>query len=401
MGSITSLSGRSASHGSGERDGSPVMADDPLETIDEHTRQLLGRRTGARRDRVWMLAGQLAGLRRGDGRTPLRAIRDDVRAALPLLTLAAWLVLVISRLAGSPRPGVLVVAGLWMIAVVTVPAARALVRVACRRATGYAQNTVIVGAGEVGQLICHELLDHPEYGANVVGFVDRAPMMRREDLPERLSVLGAPDRLPEIIERLGVERVVISFSREPVSELLALVRRLQSTNVQIDLVPRLFELVGSRASLNSVAGVPLIRLRPSRRPTLSRILKRGLDIVGAALALVVLSPLMAYVAARIRRDSPGPVLVRQTRLGPGAVEFTALNFRTTRTADDPSGESGRPSMSITPVLTADGLYSLVPAEAVTDTGQWLRRTGLDELPQLLNVLRGDIPLSAVRRHAMR
>ena len=89
MGSITSLSGRSASHGSGERDGSPVMADDPLETIDEHTRQLLGRRTGARRDRVWMLAGQLAGLRRGDARTPLRAIRDDVRAALPLLTLAA------------------------------------------------------------------------------------------------------------------------------------------------------------------------------------------------------------------------------------------------------------------------------------------------------------------------
>jgi FlaA1/EpsC-like NDP-sugar epimerase len=255
MGSITSLHGGSASRGAGEFDLSLLTPDGLHEKLDEHSRQLIGRPTGSRRKHL------IAAVLLGDRRPLVRAIRDDVVGAFRLLTLGAWLVLLISRLAGSSRPDVLGVAGVWALALVTVPAARALARLASRRAPGYAQNTVIVGAGEVGQRICHELLEHPEYGANVIGFVDGSPKIRRQDLPDRLGMLGTPDRLPELIDRLGIERVVISFSRERDSELLALVRRLQSTGVRIDLVPRLFELVEPRAALHSVAGLPLIRLR--------------------------------------------------------------------------------------------------------------------------------------------
>ncbi len=440
MGSIRSINGRRVARGAGELDGSPITPGGLLEAIDEHTRQLLGRRTGSRRERLitralriadmlglavafavaalvwpghgvsdsaseltlfalalpcWMLAATLDGLYRGDRMRRRPAIVEDVVGSLRLLTIGAWLVLVVSRLGGSDRPGVLVVAGFWALALLTVPAARAAARAACWRTVGFEQNTVIVGAGEVGQLICRELLAHPEYGANVVGFVDRAPRVRRHDLPERLSVLGSPDRLPEIIERLGVERVVISFSREPVSELLALVRRLQPMNVRIDVVPRLYELMGPQATLRSVAGVPLIGLPAHRPSTASRTLRRTIDVVGASVALIVCSPLIAYIAARIRRESPGPVFIRRNRPGPDAEEFTAVEFRATRVLDDPERETGRASMSITAVSGTVGLYQLARIEPVTEIGRWLRRTGLDGLPHLLNVLSGDIPLSGV------
>ena len=224
----------------------------------------------------------------------------------------------------------------WALATCLVPLVRTVARRACQRCRAYTQNTLIMGAGDVGQLIARKLVKHPEYGLNVVGFIDREPRSRRPELPEHLAVLGGPERLRELIQRHDVERVIIAFSREPVDELLLIMRRLRDCPVQVDLVPRLYELVGLRVTMHSVEGVPLLGLPPNPGKPIARALKRTMDVILAAVALTALSPLFAYIAARIRLDSDGPVFFRQTRLGTNMKEFTALKFRTMRVDTDQS-----------------------------------------------------------------
>jgi FlaA1/EpsC-like NDP-sugar epimerase len=194
----------------------------------------------------WVLVAKWHGLYRRDEERTDHCTTDDIVGVFHLVTIAAWLLLVASRLAGWDSPGIFNLAGFWLLAVCAVPITRTVARLLCKRSQAYEQNTVIVGAGDVGQLVARKLIKHPEYGANVVGFVDRFPKARRPDLPERLSILGGPERLPEIIKCLDVERVVITFSTDSVSAPLALLRQLRPFGVQIDLVPSMFELICPR-----------------------------------------------------------------------------------------------------------------------------------------------------------
>jgi exopolysaccharide biosynthesis polyprenyl glycosylphosphotransferase len=346
----------------------------------------------------WVLVAELHGLYHRDEQRANHSTADDVVGVFHLVTIGAWLLLVASRVAGWNGPNILSLTGFWLLAVCLVPIGRTVARHACRRSRTYAQNTVIVGAGDIGQLIARKLFKHPEYGANVVGFVDRAPKARHPDLPDHLAILGAPDRLQEIIKCLDVERVVIAFSNESVPELLALLRQLRAHRVQIDLVPWLFELIGTRVCMHEVEGLTLLGLPPARGSNGSRILKRTIDIVGASIGLIALSPVMAYIALRIRRDDPGPIFFRQTRLGTGMKEFTALKFRTMKVNTDTEAhrEFIRRAMSITAEAENNGLYKLERSDAVTNFGRRLRKTSLDELPQLINVLRGDMSLVGPR-----
>jgi lipopolysaccharide/colanic/teichoic acid biosynthesis glycosyltransferase len=163
-------------------------------------------------------------------------------------------------------------------------------------------------------------------------------------------------------------------------------------------VPRLFELLGPRVVTHTVEGMTLIALPRTRLSRSSRLLKRAFDIAVASVALVVTAPLFAYVAWRIKRDSPGSVFFRQTRLGCEAREFTALKFRTMRTDVDTSAhrEYIKRTMSSAAVVNENGIYKLDRADAVTEVGRWLRRTSLDELPQLLNVFKGEMSLVGPR-----
>jgi exopolysaccharide biosynthesis polyprenyl glycosylphosphotransferase len=421
----------------------PINPGDLVEAVDDHTRLLLLRRRRSRRSRVlppllvladlfglssayllatmlmggngalgstrelalfalslpcWVLVAELHGLYHRDEQRTDHATTDDVVGVIHLVTTGAWLLLVASRLVGNNGPGVLSLAVFWLLAVCTIPSVRLLAREACKRSGAYEQNTVIVGAGAVGQLIGRKLVRHPEYGANVVGFVDRQPRIRRADLPEHLPILGGPDRLPEVIERLDIERVVIAFSNESASEILAVLRQLRPLDIQIDLVPWLFELIGPRLSVHAVEGLTLLGLPPTRYSKIALIIKRVIDVIGSALGLIVLSPFMAYIALRIRRDSPGPVLFRQIRLGAEMKEFASLKFRTMHV--DTDSKAHRDYISTTMTSAAEGniggLYKLERADAVTNVGRWLRRTSLDELPQLINVLRGDMSLVGPR-----
>ena len=346
----------------------------------------------------WILVARLHGLYHRDEERADHCTTDDIVGVLHVLTIASWLVLIASRLMGLAGPGVAGVLVFSTLALCLVPLARTVARRACRRAGAYEQNTVIVGAGDIGQLICRKLVKHPEYGVNVVGFVDPAPRVRRPDLPEHLSILGGPDRLPEIVERLQVERVIVAFPHESTSELLALLGQLRSLGVHIDLVPWLFELVGPRVSVHAVEGLPLIGLPPQRPSASARVVKRAIDVVAAAIGLIVLLPLMTFIALRIRNESAGPVLFRQTRLGTDMREFTMLKFRAMKVDTDTVAhrEYIRRSMSIGAAPEGNGLYKLDRSDSLTSVGRWLRKTSLDELPQLLNVLKGEMSLVGPR-----
>src|SRR5207249_2159126 len=141
----------------------------------------------------------------------------------------------------NPTP--LKVAIFWATAIVLVSSGRAAARAYCRRHISYLQNTIIVGAGDVGQLVAKKFLKHPEYGINLVGFVDDSPKERREDL-EHLTLLGSVDRLPALVRLIDIERVVIAFSKASHGQTLDLIRSMKDLDVQIDIVPRLFELLG-------------------------------------------------------------------------------------------------------------------------------------------------------------
>ncbi|MBX5475121.1 MAG: exopolysaccharide biosynthesis polyprenyl glycosylphosphotransferase, partial [Thermoleophilia bacterium] len=275
--------------------------------------------------------------------------------------------------------------------------ARGAARTVARRSPSFLQRTVIVGAGDVGQLVARKIAHHPEYGIEVVGFVDASPRPVRPDLPG-VQVLGGLDELEAVVDRTAVDRVIVAFSLEANARLLEAVRALRTKSVQIDVVPRLFDLVGPNAKLHVLEGLPLVGLPPARISRSSALLKRVVDVVGATVGLVALAPLLLAIAARIKLDSPGPVFFRQTRLGASMREFTIVKFRTMRADTDEEAHrtSIRAAMDGRAVPTANGIYKLSRDDAVTPVGRWLRRTSLDELPQLLNVLRGDMSLVGPR-----
>lgn len=347
----------------------------------------------------WLVVARLQGLYRADQERADHCTSDDIVKVFYLVTIGVWGLLVASRLVGRTSPSIYALITFWALAIGVLPLVRTVTRRLCRRSRAYVQNTLILGAGEVGQLIARKLVKHPEYGLNVVGFIDREPRARRGDLPDHLGILGSPERLVEVVKSLDVERVIIAFSNEPEDTLLGLLRQLRAFPVQIDLVPRLFELVGPHVAVHSVEGLPLLGLPPNHASLIARVLKRTLDITISGLALITLAPLFAYIAIRIRLDSDGPVFFRQTRLGTNMKEFTALKFRTMKVNTDPSIHRAAVRLSSSGSADPDdtaNMYKLERADAVTGFGRGLRHTSLDELPQLINVLRGDMSLVGPR-----
>ena len=345
----------------------------------------------------WLFVAKLYGLYDNDEERTDHTTVDEFVGVFHLVTIGAWLFFAGSWLTGLIVPDLKKLVMFWGLAIAFVVTARALGRAFCRRRLTYLQNTVIVGAGDVGQLVARKLSHHPEYGINLVGFVDINPREARRDLGE-LRVLGGPEALQEIVGRFDVERVIVAFSTERDEETLKVVRTLKTLDVQVDIVPRLFEAVGPRVGIHAVEGMPLVGLPPARPSQSSLLMKRVLDVVLASAALVVTAPLFAYVAWRIKRDSPGPVFFRQERLGMNMEPFTLLKFRTMRDGIDESVHEDyiKATMSSGAAPEASGVYKLERDGDITKVGAWLRATSLDELPQLLNVVKGDMSLVGPR-----
>jgi exopolysaccharide biosynthesis polyprenyl glycosylphosphotransferase len=344
---------------------------------------------------LWIVAAKILGLYDKDESRADHSTLDEVARVLLLVTMGAF---VLSLVTGYLDVNVTKVLLFWLFAILLVTSGRGVARIVSRRTLDYVQNAVIVGAGEVGQRVARKLEQHPEYGINFVGFVDSEPKAPRPDLEQR-TLLGSLDGLPDIVQSLGIDRVIVAFSRAGQEETVKLISSLRGCPVQIDIVPRLFEIVGPNAVVHTLEGIPVVGLSSARIARSSMALKRVIDVLGAAALLLLTSPVFAVVAWKIRRESQGPVFFRQRRLGMNQREFTFLKFRTMRTdADEAShrqyikatmeGDVERPG--------SNGLFKVDPSDAVTKSGRWLRKTSVDELPQLINVLRGDMSLVGPR-----
>ncbi len=344
---------------------------------------------------AWVVAAKLYKLYDRDEERTDHSTVDDVVGVFHLVTVSVWVAYGIGHATGLFTPDLAKATAFWLFAIVLIPLARCAARAICRRRREYVQNTIIVGAGHVGQLIAHKYLLHPEYGIRLVGFVDELPRERRDDLGD-LVMLGSPRDLPELVETYSVERVLIAFSNEPTEELLDLVRSLRESDVQIDVVPRLFEVVPPNVGVHSVEGLPLVNLPPFRMARSSLYLKRTLDVIVSLAVLIVLAPVFAVVAVLIKLDSRGPVLFRQTRMGAEDRTFAMLKFRTmVLDAEQRKHEVAHLNKHLQP--GGDSRMFKVPNDPrVTRVGRVLRRYSIDELPQLINVLKGEMSLVGPR-----
>jgi exopolysaccharide biosynthesis polyprenyl glycosylphosphotransferase len=244
------------------------------------------------------------------------------------------------------------------------------------RARGGAERAVIVGLGETGTELARLLQEHAEYGMEPVGLIGRWDGGSVE-----LPVLGQATDLEAVVREFDVSRVFVAFDYEADRDLATVLRSCERLPVEVHVVPRFWELGGYPAgrSVDDVWGVPLILLRRPAFRTPSRGAKRIFDVTAAAALLMLAAPLMLLAAVAVKLSSPGPVLFRQSRVGLDGREFAILKFRTMRV----NGES-------------DTQWSVQHDQRVTTVGRLLRRSCVDELPQLLNVLRGDMSLVGAR-----
>src|SRR3954453_23929535 len=210
---------------------------------------------------AWIVAAKLVGLYDHDEERADHSTVDEIARVLQILTIGVWLFQVVALATGLAHPDLRRLAVFWTFAVVLVCIARAAARAACRRSEMYLQNTAIVGMSPIGQLFAYKMQQHPEYGINMVGFVDSEPAELRADL-KPLPVLGTPEDLPALVRRFDIERVVFAYPHASPPEIVELIRSMNDLDVQIDIVPRYFEIVGDKAIVHSVEGLPLIGLPP-------------------------------------------------------------------------------------------------------------------------------------------
>ncbi|HEY3946101.1 MAG TPA: sugar transferase [Solirubrobacteraceae bacterium] len=353
---------------------------------------------------LWVLVTKLYGLYDRDEERTDHSTADDVGGVFNMITVCTWLFWVVTQVTGIAHPTASKLFVFWGFAIVFVSLCRSVARAFARRHIAYLQNAVIVGAGDTGQLVARKLLQHPEYGINVVGFVDSEPKERDESLAH-IAVLGDTSKLRALISLFDIERVIIAFSRESHGTTLDVIRDLRDLNVQIDILPRLFEVVGPNAGMHMVEGLPLVGLPPLRLARSSAMLKRALDLLLSAAALLVLSPLLLAITLAIKLDSPGPALYRHERVGRNGRKIAVLKFRTMRREacrgaryGGGAAEAIFKELMSEPSLASEfqGSQKFADDPRVTRLGRLLRRTSLDELPQLLNVVRSDLSLVGPR-----
>ena len=340
---------------------------------------------------LWVVGAKLFGLYGADEQRIDHSTVDEIVAVVLLDTVASWTLVAAAYLAGRLDTLAGDVVLFWLVALGAVVTVRSVTRALVRRRPSFRQRALILGADETGLLVARKLRQHPEYGVDVVGFAD-------DRANPEIETIGAATELPELVRTLGIERVIVTSGRRSPEETLAAIRSLGALDVYVDLVPHLYEIVGPSGRIHSIEGLPLIDLPPVRLSRSFRLVKRTIDVAGALVGLVLSLPLFLVVPLLIRRESPGPALFRQTRLGEQMREFTVLKFRTMRVDADEARHRDfiEATMDASVAPESNGLFKLDRGSEVTRVGAFLRRTSLDELPQLWNVLRGEMSLVGPR-----
>jgi exopolysaccharide biosynthesis polyprenyl glycosylphosphotransferase len=269
----------------------------------------------------------------------------------------------------------------WLLTVILVTASRSLwvvVRNLLRRRGLWTDRLLIVGTGEVGRMILQKIRQMPRLGYRVVGFVDGDADLGQEIMG--LPVLGSVDDIPKLIVEHEIEEVIIGRPELSHQEVLAIISRCERGQVGIKIFPDLFQIIATELSIGDLGGLPLLNVRDIALRGWRLTLKRAVDVVGSGVGLIILSPFLVLIAVAIKLDSPGPVFYAQERMGLDARPFWCLKFRSMRTDAELNGPG----------------WTTEDDPRVTRIGKLIRRLSIDELPQLINVLLGDMSVVGPR-----
>ncbi|HEX8754604.1 MAG TPA: sugar transferase [Solirubrobacterales bacterium] len=334
---------------------------------------------------VWILVVKLNGLYDKDHRRIRHSTLDELASlvsAAVLGTLALDGLLALSPVGPlSPASAIALGVGTLFGSVVL----RGTVRFLWHRLTPVALG-VVVGPGAAADVVARRVSTHPETRLGLVGYLsDKA------DGGKELPRLGSIADISQVAREYEIERVVVT--EQEMSEMAAerLIEQCKAEGLALTFLPQHYGLLGPGIELNRLAELPVLDFRFSDPPRSTQALKRGMDVVVAAFVLVVLSPLLAAIALAILLDTGRPVLFRQRRAGQEGEPFTMLKFRT-MVAD----AEERLADLVDLAALEQPAFKIPDDPRVTRTGRWLRRTSLDELPQLINVLRGQMSLVGPR-----
>jgi exopolysaccharide biosynthesis polyprenyl glycosylphosphotransferase len=259
------------------------------------------------------------------------------------------------------------------------------------------RKTLIVGSGKVGKEVARKILFHKGFGLTPVGFIDDDPLYSEFEEPELkdLKVLGGLGDLCRIIKDFRVEKVIIAFTGASAEQLLDLTSSCSKRGVECSIVPRLFEVITNEITVNEIGGIPLLRIQEKKLSRIACALKAVEDYCLAALALFLLWPVLLITAIIIKIDSPGPVFFKHKRVGKNGKCFKCVKFRSmydnaeekqAELVEEEHGEHGWLC------------WKLEDDPRVTRVGKWIRKLSIDELPQIFNVLKGEMSLVGPRPH---
>jgi exopolysaccharide biosynthesis polyprenyl glycosylphosphotransferase len=250
------------------------------------------------------------------------------------------------------------------------------------------ERCLLLGDHEAGAWLASKIANSHGLKAQIVGRVALDP-----DPPgaNGLPILGEFDTLGVVLAAQDIDRVIIAPGESQSDHILDAVRLVKALGVKVSVLPRLFEVMGSSVEFDDIDGAAVLGLRGYGLSRSSGILKRSLDLVGSALGIVLIAPLLAMIAIAIKLDTRGPVFFRQRRMGRLNTPFDMLKFRTMV-----DGAESQKAALLAHNEAGGGLFKIEADPRITRVGRFLRRTSLDELPQLFNVLRGDMALVGPR-----
>ena len=258
-----------------------------------------------------------------------------------------------------------------------------------RRGLGV-DRMLIVGAGEIGRTVMRNIVAHPGLGYHIVGFVDDDPEKGSTDIG-RFKALGSTANIPRLAKELAIGEVIITLPWMYHRKIVSIVAQCERQQVRVRIVPDIFQMTLSHLEVEDLGGVLMIGVKEVMISRTQRLLKRALDILISTVGLILVLPLFAMIAMAIKLDSPGPVFFTQIRVGKGERLFSCFKFRSMYHGADAQKHTLRDQNEV------DGVFFKMCRDLrVTCVGRLLRRTSLDELPQLFNVLMGHMSVVGPR-----
>jgi exopolysaccharide biosynthesis polyprenyl glycosylphosphotransferase len=263
--------------------------------------------------------------------------------------------------------------------------------------------TLVVGRGDEAASFINEIRERPELGYRIIGVLEKEANPDASQTFAGVPVVGSLKHLPEAILESGANEVIITDPTVPGEALFDVMMRVgRRRGVEFRIAPSLFNFLPRKTEVDQIGALPMITLFRSPLSNVARVLKRSSDLLIASIASLIALPFSLLFALLIKLDSKGPVFYKQERVGMDGRVFLFYKFRTMRTDTDDASHrefqrqyiAGQPEVK----LAGDGrpVYKLQADPRITRTGRWLRRLSLDELPQLLNVLRGDMSVVGPR-----